>query len=93
MITHAQKAELTENDGIMLLQGRRENDEDFFVYMIMSLEQIEKLEKDSAEGATVDFTEYGEVIIAGTGFPMTDHKAYMEKEYNFKHLDDEPEAA
>ncbi len=89
MLTHAHRVELEKNDGIMLLQGEKADGAAFFVYMIMNLEQVEKLERDSADGAVIDFAQYGTVIIAGKGKPTQDHIAYMEKEYNFKHPESE----
>jgi hypothetical protein len=92
MLTHSQKLELEEKDGVMLLQGQRADGENFFAYMIMKLDQVQKLEADSADGAVVDFTEYGTVVVAGKGTPSSDHIAYMEKEYNFTHPETESAA-
>lgn len=86
-ITYRQKILLGDRDPLVMLRGTRQSGLPFFAYVILSMEQLAKLNYDMENGRMVQLGEYGKVIMQGEGEPNDDQKYYMERHYAFDHFD------
>lgn len=90
-VSHQQKIMFTGVEPIVYLRGERHlkdgQNVTFFAYIILSLEQLTRLNRDMERGRLVRLAEYGRVVLQGMGEPTEDQKRYMERYYAFDHTD------
>lgn len=91
LVSYQQKIMFTGMEPIVYLHGARHltagEAQPFFAYLILSLEQLTRLNRDMERGLLVRLAEYGRVVLQGIGEPTEDQKRYMERYYAFDHTD------
>ena len=87
VLNYRQKIMLGDREPVVLLRGSRQTGLPFFAYVILSMEQLTRLNYDMENGRMVQLGNYGRVVMQGEGDPNDDQKHYMERHYAFDHYD------
>lgn len=87
VLSYRQKILLADREPVVYLRGKRMGGLPFFAYVVLSMEQLTKLNYDMENGRMVQLADYGHVVMQGEGDPNDDQKAYMERHYAFDHFD------
>lgn len=87
LMSHRQKVLLGDREPVVLLRGTRGGGVPFFAYVVLSMEQLTRLNRDMERGILVSLADYGRIVVQGEGEPTEAQKEYMERHYAFDHYD------
>ena len=83
-------AQLNNKDAIALVSGTNREGGRISAYMRMNKKQLQDFSRAIARKQRIDFSDFGEVILACNGDPDEPLRRLMEVEYGFKHADENP---
>lgn len=66
-ISFQSKLMLESNYGIVLCRSCTDSGKPFFHYVMSDRKAIEQMHRDYQSGKTVDFAEYGQIVLSGWG--------------------------
>ena len=89
-ITHIEKLKLEIYNGVVLLRGVTRNGDALYAYVKVDNKDIEDMQRAYEEGRYIDYSQYKGIIKNDWGEePPENVKKYMEKTFNFTHLEAE----
>lgn len=84
-LSHLHAIQLQKH-GILLTQGMDANNREFFAYIKITRQGLQKVSDYQRAGQRMNLLDLGQVLMAGFGLePSAQVKRHMESNYNFEH--------